>query len=73
MQIMTKQNLSPSLHSTRQYAIRGQVGGDHGGVAPLGQSVLPAELPRHELVVRLLLVLGLHAQRVAHHAHLSST
>merc|ERR1719270_2397710 len=53
-----------------QYAIRGQVGGDHGGVAPLGQSVLPAELPRHELVVRLLLVLGLHAQRVAHHAHL---
>ena len=56
---------------TRQYAIRGQVGGDHGGVAPLGQSVLPAELPRHELVVRLLLVLGLHAQRVAHHAHLS--
>ena len=56
---------------TRQYAIRREVGGDHGGVAPLGQGVLPAELPRHELVVRLLLVLGLHAQRVSHHAHLS--
>ena len=41
-----------------------------GCLAALWQRVLPAELPQHELVVALLLVLGLHAQHAARHVYL---